>query len=76
MEQERLKREIADDIRSSHLRWLRNVMALAGLALVVGCAVALNPLVGGIVAGVLMIAVAVSGMILSRKAQNREKDNA
>ena len=72
-QQNRLKHEILEELRARHLRWLRNTGALVGCALVVGCTTGLNPLVGGIVLGILLFSITVSGMILSRKTSDKKE---
>lgn len=73
MNDPQLKHEIITELRAGQSRSARNATALVGLALLVGCTVALNPLVGGIVAGALMFVIAVTGMIMSRKRPNDKR---
>ena len=69
-QKDRLKYEIVTELRAGQLRWYRNVAALGGLALLIGCTVALNPLIGGIVAGTIMLAGGIAAMVLSHRAQS------
>ncbi len=72
-QEDRLKYEILTEIHTQRTRWLRNAMALVGLALAIGCTVAKDALIGGIVAGSIMFIVAVVGMVLSRKRTEKKE---
>ena len=72
-QKDQLKHEIVTELQAERTRWIRNAMALAGLALVVGCTVALNPLVGGIVAGAFMLVIGIAGMVMGRKRTEEAK---
>ncbi|MHC4867855.1 MAG: hypothetical protein ACYTEX_27605 [Planctomycetota bacterium] len=73
-QEERLKQEIVAELRAGQIRFWRNAVALASLALLVGCTVALHPLIGGIVAGALGLIIAVLAMVMSREKRTVEKE--